>query len=474
MMGQQNTHPVLFNYNVNLEKRIRKDHPLRKVKEAVDFSFVRDEVADCYGYNGNVSVDPEVIMKMMFLLFFDDIPSERELMCIIPERLDYLWFLDYGLDDPIPDHSVLSKARARWGTKVFERLFIRTVVQCVMAGLVDGKKVHFDASLIDANANMKSVIQGSPELIAALKQLYHKEEKKLDTAGAIGDTKNPGRRKGGYKPINLRLMSRTDPDAVVVRKGRGGARLRYKNHRAIDDAYGVTTAIVTTPGDEKDNGPMMDLIDQHECHTRLSVETAVADAQYGTTENFRACHHRGIKSHMADLASKGEGRGHQGGIFRGREFEYDERTDTYRCPAGQTLSQRRYIKKLRAYEYSAETKVCQACSLRSQCTRSSRGRTIIRNEDYEVIEAARAYSHSRAAKRDRCRRMYLVEGIFADATNNHHFKRSRWRGLMWQRIQDWLIAAIQNIRILLRHGWKRAHGVMAQRQPSLVLNSAFL
>ena len=46
-------------------------------------------------------------------------------MKIIPERLDYMWFLGYGLDDCIPDHSVLSKARARWGTEVFEELFVR-------------------------------------------------------------------------------------------------------------------------------------------------------------------------------------------------------------------------------------------------------------------------------------------------------------------------------------------------------------
>jgi len=117
MMGQQKSEPQLFNYAVNLEKRVRANHPLRQVKAAIDFSFVREEVAPCYGSNGNESVDPLVIMKMMFLLFFDDIKSERELMEVIGERLDYLWFLDYGLDEKIPDHSVLSKARARWARR---------------------------------------------------------------------------------------------------------------------------------------------------------------------------------------------------------------------------------------------------------------------------------------------------------------------------------------------------------------------
>ena len=105
MMGEQKSEPQLFNYAVNLEQRVRANHPLRAVKAAIDFGIVREEVAHCYGDNGNVSIDPVVIVKMMFLLFFDDVSSERELMKIIAERLDYLWFLGYSLDDVIPDHS---------------------------------------------------------------------------------------------------------------------------------------------------------------------------------------------------------------------------------------------------------------------------------------------------------------------------------------------------------------------------------
>src|SRR5438876_12249253 len=203
MMGEQKSEPQLFNYAVNLEKRVRAAHPLRQVKAAVDFSFVREEVAHCYGRNGNESVAPEVILKMMFLLLFDEIKSERELMEVMGERLDYLWFLDYGLDQKIPDHSVLSKARTRWGKEVFECLFVRTVAQCVEAGLVDGSKLHLDASLIDANASKESVIKGPPQLIAALKRVYQATESNLD------ETSTPG----NYQAVNDRMMSQSDPDA---------------------------------------------------------------------------------------------------------------------------------------------------------------------------------------------------------------------------------------------------------------------
>jgi transposase len=108
MMGEQKSEPELFNYAVNLEKRVRSNHPLQQVKAAIDYGFVREEVAHCYGKKGNESVDPVVILKMMFLLFFDDIKSERELMEVIGERLDYLWFLDYGLDEKVHSSAKLS------------------------------------------------------------------------------------------------------------------------------------------------------------------------------------------------------------------------------------------------------------------------------------------------------------------------------------------------------------------------------
>src|SRR5580765_5507742 len=136
----QQSKPKLFHYGVNLEKRVRSNNPLRAVKAAVDFGFVRKRVAGFYGRDGHESEDPIVIMKLMLLLFMDNVSSERELMRIVGERLDYLWFLKMDLDDEIPNHSVLSKARRRWGREIFEELFVRMVKACVEAGLVEGSK----------------------------------------------------------------------------------------------------------------------------------------------------------------------------------------------------------------------------------------------------------------------------------------------------------------------------------------------
>lgn len=67
MMGIHVEQKSLFSYSVDLEKRIRSDNPLRRIAEVIDFSFVRDEVRELYGQNGHESVDPEIILKLMFL-----------------------------------------------------------------------------------------------------------------------------------------------------------------------------------------------------------------------------------------------------------------------------------------------------------------------------------------------------------------------------------------------------------------------
>src|SRR5262245_39274128 len=447
MMGHHEPQKDLFSYHIDLDKRVRPDNPLRGIAEKIDFTFVREEVAKFYGKKGNESVDPVIILKMIFLLFYDDVASERELMKIIAERLDYLWFLGYRLDDEIPNHSVLSKARKRWGSEVFASFFVRVVGQCVEAGLVDGKKIHVDSSLIDANASRASVVKGSPELIAALKQAYQAQEMKLE------DTSTSPY----YQPVNDRLMSKTDPDAAMVRRSGDSARARYHHHRVVDDAQGVITAVETTPGSIAENKKLVDVVQQHERNTLGPVQTVVADHKYGTAENYVAGQQSGWTTHMGDVLGKQNHDQKQTGIFPESAFTYRSGDNTYLCPAGQVMKPRRLHWFKRTWEYQLPKEVCAACKLRSQCTRAKvNGRTIHRHEHQQLLDQGRQQAHSAQARRDRQRRQAIMEQSFADAANNHGFKRSRWRRLWRQQIQDYLIAAIQNIRILLRRAGTNA------------------
>lgn len=437
-MGQQDQQKALFSYNIDLDRRVRADHPLRRVAAVIDFTFARQQVAHTYGTNGNVSVDPAVILKMMFLLFYDNVASERQLMKIIAERLDYLWFLGYGLDQELPDHSVLSKARARWGNDVFEQLFVQTISACVRAGLVEGSKIHMDGSLIAANASCDSVIRSSPELIAALKGIYQEQVAKLDESpGEAGS-------------VNQTHVSTTDPQAQLAAKKGQSSRPSYKEHRAVDNAQGVITGQTITGGAVSEDTQMMNLVQQHQVHTQCTLTTVVADSQYGTVANFLACHDRGLIAHMADLNAAQRQGGQRTDFFGQDQFRYDSQSDSYRCPAGAVLTKWQHRPDKGGWQYKAPARVCARCPLRQQCTDAKHGRRVQRLNRQSELDAMRAQSASDAARADRKRRRYLMEGSFADAANGHGFKRARWRGLWRQRVQGHLIAACQNIRLLLR------------------------
>jgi transposase len=435
MMGpERQGEERLFYYGFSLEKRIPARHLLRRIDELLDLGFVRRRVGGSYGVKGNVSEDPIVIIKLMFLLFLEGVKSERELMRTLPMRLDWLWFLGMGLDSEIPDHSVLSKARRRWGPEVFEELFIEVVSLCVKAGLVGGDKIHMDGSLVDADASRDSVRK------AGVKRAYRKTEEKLTELEV--------------EPPPRKWVSPTDPEASVVgRRGKKASRSRYKNHRAVDDAQGVITAVKTTPGHVSEPHEVEALIDQHEHHTGEKVRTVVGDDQYGTNENYRVCGKRQIRCHLGDVKTSRSSSEPE--LFTLEAFDYEAESDQYRCPAGKVrvrLNRKQAVEEGFA-QYKIGAGVCPECELKPQCTKDKRGRELRVPLELELVEQGRREALSRAAYQDRRRRKHLMEGSFADATQCHHFKRARWRGLEKQSIQDYLIAVCQNLRILCSRGW---------------------
>ena len=440
MMGTHQPQNELFNYQVNLDKRVRADHPLRRINAVVDLSFVRPAVEQFYGKNGHVGTDPVILVKMMLLLFLDDVPSERELMAVIRERLDYLWFLGYGLDDEVPNHSVLSKARARWGEEVFRDLFVRTVQQCVAAGLVEGKRLHIDSSLVRADASRDSIQQAPPELVAALRQAYEVEEQKLDERPSKG--------------VNATHVSSTDPDATLARGGGAAvSQLSYKHHRVVDDAQGVITAVQTTTGQASDAAQLPKLLQSHEQNTGLPVQKVAGDKHYGTAANFRHCYSHQIVAHLGIAEAYVEYKG----LFAVSEFKYEPEADRYRCPAGHYLYYYQFSKDKQMVRYRIEkAEYCRECPLRTRCTEGRDGRMIRVPIFAEVVAACKEQAQSPEAMYSRRRRKHVMEGSFADASNNHGLKRARWRRLWRQQIQDWLIAAVQNLRILLKKGAKLA------------------
>jgi transposase len=114
----------------------------------------------------------------MLILFLENVPSERRLMRRLSERLNWLWFCEYDLDSHLPNHSVLIKARRRWGVDLFRVFFGNILSQCVEAGLVAGEVVQLDSSLIGANASVGSL---HPAFAVLAEQTYQRLKDNCNT-----------------------------------------------------------------------------------------------------------------------------------------------------------------------------------------------------------------------------------------------------------------------------------------------------
>lgn len=450
MMGREKPpQPSLFYHRINLEQRVRQDHVLRKIDGALDFDFIYGKVEHLYGRNGNMSVPPPVILKLMLLLVLYNVRSERELMATLPERLDWLWFLGWDLDSEIPDHSVLSKARSRWGVEMFRAFFEETIAACVAAGLVSGKKLFCDSSLIAANAS-KSSVTDRHSLKRHLNRAYREMERRLEQDGV--SEPNDDDDEDRNTPINSRYVSTTDPEADIVRRSVGGSKIVHQSHRGIDSLHGVITATILGRGMENEAHRLTDLLDQHAHNTERVAHTAVADSKYGTNENLIACHDRGVRLHTRPLIDVQQARACNSGLFPLDRFRYDAETDTYVCPAGQRLRKRNRREGRAACEYAIHKRICDACPLQAQCTRSrTTGRTIKRHFRAAAIEHMCQVTKTSESKADFKRRQSFMERSFAQATR-YGFKRARYRGLERVGIQDLVIAAVQNLEILVRKG----------------------
>lgn len=363
--------PKLFHVGFDLDARVPGGHPLRRVLAAVDFGFVRARVASLYGGNGNESIDPVLILKLLFLVFFEKVRSERELMRQLPLRLDWLWFCGMDLDDPIPDHSVLSKARRRWGLEVFEEVFARVLTECVRHGLVEGGTVYADSTVLTADASVESRV---PRILWNQLESGPGSEDE-DPPSRTPPTRNPAEK------FNARYVSRTDPDsATTTRRGRGVV-LGYKDHCLVDGRCGVVTATIATAADCDDGALLATLLDTHRRYLGREAERAVGDSAYGTRENIRRARERGITPYLKPRP----GRRGSGGWLERMPPECDRRT------------------------------------------------------------AVRLLN----------RRLPVAEGRFAEAHVWHGHRRCRWRRRWRVQIQCYLVAAVQNIKRLVRWAGRR-------------------
>src|SRR6266536_6513356 len=121
--------------NVSLEELVPADHFYRQLDQKLDLSFLRGLTGKSYARGGRPSIDAIVFFNLQLVMFFDGIRSDRQLMQLSADRLSVRWYVGYNLDEPLPDHSSLTRIRERYGVELFQRFFEAIVDQCQQAGL---------------------------------------------------------------------------------------------------------------------------------------------------------------------------------------------------------------------------------------------------------------------------------------------------------------------------------------------------
>jgi transposase len=492
----------------SLEDLVPRTHFYRHLEAKLDLAFVREWARDRYAERGRPSIDPVIFFKLQLIMFFEGIRSERLLIETASLNLAHRWYLGYTLDEALPDHSSLTRIRARLGLEIFERFFEHVVDLCQQAGLVWGRELLFDATQVTANADTDSLVPrfylkakehvaalfaespdepdspppddgsaGTPEP-AAPPDGPDREVAPMVTSLPVGITPEEQARLAeenqatwrlleqhrldperpaawGYQRLSALKVSTTDPDAALMRLKGGGMRLGYHDHYVVDGGKArIILSAFVTPADVMENTPMLDLLRRVRFRWKLHPRRAIGDTTYGTVENIRALEDAGIRAYvpLPDMDSRTP-------YYGASQFTYDRARDEFRCPQDHPL--RRYTAKYAedVVVYRGDAAVCNGCPVKAACTPSDRGRQVRRSFDADLLDRVRAYHETPAYEKAMRKRQVWVEPLFGEAKDWHGLRRFRLRGLIKVNTEALLVAAGQNLkRFLQKSGWGRRSG----------------
>lgn len=427
---------------VTLEQLVPKDHLVRKIDTAIDFEFIRTEVAHLYCKdNGRPAIDPVVLFKIMLLGYVFGVPSERRLMQEIEVNVAYRWFLRLSLTDKVPDASTLSQNRIRRfnGTDVFQRIFDHIVEQAISRHLIGGRTLYTDSTHLKASANKGKSIN---KLVSASTSAYIRQ---------LNEAVEEERKVAGKKPLKEKQeqvcelqsikSSTTDPDSGFMTREGKPQGFFYLDHRTVDGKHGLITDTFATPGNVHDSQPYLARLDRQLKRFDLDPVAVGLDAGYNTAMLCHLIRERQIEPVMGyRRPNKGKG------LLRKSAFSYEKDSNCYRCPQGQSLL---YTTTNRDgyHEYKSDPTLCRNCPLLKQCTRSkNQTKVLTRHVFEEAKDAANQTRLSAWGKKIYQRRKETVERSFADAKQHHGHRYARFRGLQNVQMQCLMAGTAQNIK----------------------------
>ena len=264
---------------------------LKEVLEKIGFGKqVRKLCEPFYSKKGNVRppVDPEVYFKMILIGFFENIRSERGICARCDDSITLREFLGFSLTESIPERSTLSVIRHRLPDEVYARIQPIILAPMKETGLLVGKNIAFDSSIIEANASLS-------ELTNRMTQETYEEYIKNLAADAGVDVNDKAavarfdRKRPGRKTSNKEWYNPFDPDAKIGQTKHGATDMVYKPEHVVDIDTGAIIDVHMLPGDQADTENLTERIIEAQIRlydiaedptTVASIESVTSDKGY--------------------------------------------------------------------------------------------------------------------------------------------------------------------------------------------------
>lgn len=448
---------------VCIEDLVPKDHILRDIDRAIDFSFIYDEVKELYSADtGRPSIDPVVLFKIVLIQYTFGIRSMRQTIKEIEVNNAYRWFLGYDILEPIPHFSTFGKNYSRRfaDSNIFEKIFSHILSEAVKAGFVDASAVFIDATHIKANANNKKYVN---ELVKTEAKNYQRElteeinkdrcehgkkPLKEDKSDDDNGNSNSGSSAAGTKNIK---KSTTDPECGLFHKGEHKVEFAYTAHTACDK-HNFILDVDVSPGNVHDS-VMFDGLYKKVIEKFPEMEMVGIDSGYKTPWIMKQVFDSGrlpATPYKRPMTKQG--------FFKKYEYVYDEYFDQYICPNNKLLN---YSTTNRdGYrEYKSNPDDCKNCPYREKCTESKAFQKVVTRhvwEDYmELAEDVRLSPKGKETYKLRCE---TIERVFADAKEKHAMRYTQFRGLSRLKMQVLLTFSCMNLKKLAK--WKKKNGMI--------------
>lgn len=393
IQGQDRFQTSLF--PVSLDSSIDQDNEIRLIDLFIDslelkpFGFDVDFVD-----NGRPAYHPKDLLKLFIYGYLNKVRSSRDLEKETKRNIEMIWLLK-GLN---PDHNTINNFR-KDNPKAIKKVFRKTVEIARNFDLIGGMLLAGDGTKLRAQ-NSKKNSYNQKKIDRHLKYIDEKlDEYTAKLAESDGDDKQKieekieeqNQRKAGYKQLEEQLnqtgekqISTSDPESRQIMIRGVISEVAYNVQSTVDAKHKIPIDYDVT--NQNDSGAMGNMARRAKSIVKHNGFSMLFDKGYHSGKELSKVQELGIDAYVAipkvPITSQAPNLS-----YNVENFIYDHLSDTYTCPANQTLTTNQKWYKTPNYRFKQyKTKACEGCSLRSECTLAKNGKIIQRSEYQDAVE----------------------------------------------------------------------------------------